>query len=468
MKLYGIEFDFKNKPELDPQFIPMEAFRRSFLKTAEKKLVIAVERNDGLISRYETKIHGTKEMFEADCFYAERIMKFILWAKGGHKAYICGDEKIAGFIAGVYSLGGKRSFDYKFMTRIYETPFEVVYLPIEKALMSNEKSRPAGRHLDGYRIGFDAGGSDRKVSAVAQGNVLFSEEVIWSPKTREDPEYHYREIVDAFKTAASKLPRVDAIGVSSAGVYLDNRTMVASLFMKVPEDKFNMHVKDIYIRAAKEIGNVPLVVANDGDVTALAGAMSIDDVKVLGIAMGTSQAAGYVDEYGNITGWLNELAFAPVDAGSEAAKDEWSGDTGCGVKYFSQDAVIKLAKFAGIKIDEGKQPSENLKIIQDMAANKYDTAMKIFESIGVYLGHSVAFYCNFYDIRHILLLGRVMSGRGGNLIFETANRVIADEYPEIFSSISIHLPDENSRRVGQSVAAASLPEIESVNNNVKL
>ena len=38
-------------------------------------------------------------------------------------------------------------------------------------------------------------------------------------KVTEDPEYHFNEIVTAFKTAASKMPRVDAIGVSSAGTF---------------------------------------------------------------------------------------------------------------------------------------------------------------------------------------------------------------------------------------------------------
>ena len=110
--------------------------------------------------------------------------------------------------------------------------------------------------------------------------------------------------------------------------------------------------RDIYLRAAREIGNVPVSVCNDGDVTALAGAMSLGENNILGIAMGTSEAVGYVDENGSVTGWLNELAFAPVDACPEAMADEWSGDIGCGVKYFSQDGVIKLAAAAGIALEE--------------------------------------------------------------------------------------------------------------------
>ena len=226
---------------------------------------------------------------------------------------------------------------------------------------------PVGRHLDGCRIGFDAGGSDRKGSAVIDGEPVFSEEVVWFPKTSSDPNYHYEGIVSALKSAAAHMPRVDAVGVSSAGIYIENRTMVASLFLKVPKDLFDAKVKDIYIRAIRDtFGDVPYVVANDGDVSALAGAMSLEENNILGIAMGTSEAVGYVDEKGNITGWLNELAFAPVDVSPSAMEDEWSGDIGCGVKYFSQDSVIKLAPAAGISLSADLSPAEKLKEVQKL------------------------------------------------------------------------------------------------------
>ena len=154
------------------------------------------------------------------------------------------------------------------------------------------------------------------------------------------------------------MPRVDAVGVSSAGVYINNRTMSASLFLKVQKEQFGAQVKDIYIRAITDtFGDVPYCVINDGDVSALAGAMSLNDSSVLGIAMGTSEAAGFVDEQGRVTGWLNELAFVPVDAAAGAMRDEWSGDIGCGVKYFSQDGVIKLAPRSGIVLEDSLSPA---------------------------------------------------------------------------------------------------------------
>ncbi len=253
------------------------------------------------------------------------------------------------------------------------------------------------------------------------------------------------------------MPRVDAVGVSSAGIYINNRTMRASLFLQVPEDDFNKKVKDIYIRAITDtFGDVPYAVANDGDVSALAGTMSLDDNNVLGIAMGTSEAVGYVDGEGRITGWLNELAFVPVDANPDAMIDEWSGDIGCGVKYFSQDGVIKLAPRAGIELDESLSPAEKLKVVQGLMAEDDERAAKVYESIGCYLGHSLAYYYELYGYKHVLLLGRVMSGKGGDLLLETCKKVLADEYPQVNEAINLALPDEKFRRVGQSMAAASL------------
>ena len=197
-----------------------------------------------------------------------------------------------------------------------------------------------GRHLDGCRIGFDLGASDRKVSAVVDGKVVYSEEVVWEPRKHADPDYHYREIMAALKVAASKMTAVDAIGGSSAGIYIDNRPMVASLFAAIPPDRFN-EIRDLFLRIRTEM-RVPLEVINDGDVTALAGSMSIEDNGILGIALGSSEAAGYVDMNGHIMGWLNELAFAPIDYSPTAPLEEWSGDRGCGASYFSQQCAFRL------------------------------------------------------------------------------------------------------------------------------
>lgn len=458
MNYLGIEVPVANTPELDPGFIPLGKFFDAFLKDARRPLSLAVERAGGEVAVYNTFIHGTPDMAEADRYYVDRLVKMLLWMKGGFKVYVSGSEAMYESVRDAYRPGGTREFDADFMSNVYERPFEVVLCDAVPAEYSNPQA--VGRHMDGCRIGFDAGGSDRKVSAVIDGESVFSEEVVWYPKVTEDPDYHYEGIVSALKAAAEHLPRVDAVGVSSAGIYINNRTMVASLFLKVPKELFDEKVKDIYIRAITDtFGDVPYVVANDGDVSALAGAMSLGENNILGIAMGTSEAVGYVDENGNVTGWLNELAFAPVDANPEAMADEWSGDIGCGVKYFSQDGVIKLAPRAGIELAEGDAPAQKLKAVQALMEAGDSRAEAVYRSIGVYLGHTLAFYHSFYGLKYVLLLGRVMSGKGGDIILDTCKTVLAEEYPEVADKIVPTLPDEKARRVGQSVAAASLPEL---------
>lgn len=454
---YGISVDVKNVPVLDPEFTPLLKFNNAFLKNAAKPVSLAVERADGQMAVYHTKIHGTPEMAEADTYYIDRIVKTMLWLKGGFRIFV-NDKSIYDYLCGVYCKGGAREFDWDFMANIFEHPFEVIYTDN----VPEEKDAPIsmGGHLDGCRIGFDAGGSDRKVSAVIDGETVFSEEVVWYPKVTEDPQYHYDGIVSAFKAAAAHMPRVDAVGISSAGIFINNRTMSASLFLKVPKDLYEEKVKDIYIRAVKDtFGDIPYAVANDGDVSALAGTMSLKDNNVLGIAMGTSEAVGFVDGEGHVKGWLNELAFVPVDANPDAMIDEWSGDIGCGVKYFCQDGVIKLAPYAGIELDENLSPAEKLKVVQSLMKEGDQRAADIYDTIGVYFGYAIAYYSEFYDIKHVLIMGRVTSGEGGTILLSRAQEVLDKEFPELSKKINLHIPDESSRRVGQSVAAASLPEL---------
>ena len=455
----------KVNAKLDPQFAPVSVLCREMREATKEEgqeLIIAVERNKGYTVTYKTKVFLDNTGHDDENFnFVERMTKALLWVAGGYKIIIAGSEVIGNKIKEAYTDGGLRDFDVHFMEKVYEKPFEVEVCSLENAPKDKSAAAPIGRHLDGCRIGFDAGGSDRKVSAVINGESVYSEEVVWFPKLESNPDYHYQGILEAMKTAASKMPRVDAIGVSSAGVYVDNRIMVASLFLKVNEEDFDKKVKNMYLDVAKEIGeNIPVEVANDGDVTALAGAMDLQENAVLGVAMGTSEAGGYVDPEGNITGWLNELAFVPVDACMEAMVDEWSGDYGCGVKYFSQDGVIKLAPFAGIELDESLSPAEKLKVVQGLMAQGDERAKDIYDTIGVYFGYAIAFYAEFYDINHVLIMGRVTSGEGGSIVLARAQEVLEKEFPELAKKIKLHIPDENSRRVGQSVAAASLPKIE--------
>ncbi|MCC6694464.1 MAG: ROK family protein [Candidatus Hydrogenedentes bacterium] len=451
-------------PPLDEGFRPAVLANRAFLAEVDATgagvpLILGLERSDGSVSRFETRVFPEGHARAgADLMYAERLVKFLLWQRGGWKVYAGGPRSIGEYLAKSYAPGGTQEFDFTFMGEdVYEKTFTVVTCEPGDVPPENETTKPLGRHLDGHRIGFDLGASDRKVSAVVNGEAIFSEEVVWEPRKQTDPSYHYNEIMTALKTAASKMPRVDAIGGSSAGVYINNRPMIASLFRGVPKDRFH-EIHNLFLRIRDEMG-VPLEIVNDGEVTALAGSMSLEDNGVLGIALGSSEAGGYVTMDGNITGWLNELAFAPIDYSPDAPRDEWSGDSGVGALYFSQQCVFRLAPKAGIELPANVTDAEKLKFVQEKLEAGHEGATQIWRSMGVYMGYGIAHYADFYDLKHVLVLGRCTSGKGGDFIVNGAMEVLTAEFPELARRIEVQLPDEKSRRVGQSIAAASLPAL---------
>lgn len=453
------------KPELDPGFVPGALWNRAYraqVAAAPEKLdiVIALERTNGAVSTYSTAIFPHRgEEAALNLKYVERIVKFLLWMKGGFRVTIAGCDALAKELAAIYAPGGARAFDYDFMgDRVYGKPFEVVAVPLDKAPVSKEIQVQLGGHLDGCRVGFDLGGSDRKCAAVVDGKVVHTEEVVWDPYFQKDPAYHAAGIRDSIRRAAEKMPRVDAIGGSSAGVFVDNCPRVASLFRGLSRADFDAKIVNLFREIQKEY-NVPLIVANDGEVTALAGAMSMKATGVLGLSMGTSTAAGYVNLNGNITDWLNELAFAPVDYRDDAPADEWSGDIGCGVQYFSQQGVGRLAKLAGLEFPDDMPLPKRLEAVQALMKEHDERAAAIYRSIGVCFGYAVAHYCDFYEIRKLLILGRVTSGEGGEVILAEARKVLEKEFPALAEMIEFRTPDEQFKRHGQAVIAASLPAL---------
>jgi len=449
---------------LDDSFRPAVLWNHAFLdgvRNSKKSvpLSIAIEKEDSSVSVYKTQVFSDESKFASlNYFFVEQLIKTLLWIHGGYKIIVGGPKKIGEYIKRLYSQKGKRFFDANFMSGIYGKPFSIVACNAEQVLSAKEKSIPLNRQLKGCRIGFDLGASDRKVSAVIDGKAVFSEEVVWNPSVQTNPNYHYHEIMSMLHHAAARMPCVDAIGGSSAGIYINNQVMTASIFRGIPSDLFEKRAKNIFLDIQKE-WDVPFKVINDGEVTALAGSMSLKVNAVLGIAMGSSEAGGYVDRKGNITTRLNELAFVPIDFNEQAPIDVWSKDCGCGVQYLSQLAVIRLVERAGIILSKKQTPAEKLKFVQKLLAKGDNRAVKIFETIGVYLGYAIAHYADFYDIEHILILGRVTSGAGGHIILQKTIQVLQEEFVELFDKISIHLPNESNRRVGQSIAAASLPTL---------
>jgi predicted NBD/HSP70 family sugar kinase len=422
-------------------------------------LRLALERIDGSVSTFETIVfpEGSPD-FSRNFFYVERLVKFLLWQRGGWKLTVGGPRPIGEFLANCYAPGGQRAFDYEFMSRVYERPFTVVITTPAEVPDENECAVALGRHLEGCRVGFDLGASDRKASAVINGEAVFSEEVPWNPRPSNDIRYQYEGIMDSIRRAASHLPRLDAVGGSAAGVYINNRVRVASLFRGIPAEEFEETVAPLFLRIREELG-VPMEVVNDGEVTALAGSMSLNDNPVLGVALGSSQAVGYVNKRGEITGWLNELAFAPVDYRPDAPADEWSGDLGCGVQYFSQVGANRVAAAAGVAFPADMALPERLVQLQQKMQAGDPLVQKVYETLGTYLGYGVAHYSDFYELKHVLILGRVTTGPGGEILRQRAVEVLKTDFPELAGRVAVNLPDEANRRVGQSIAAASLPAL---------
>ncbi len=456
----------KFRPVLEPEFVPASLWNQAFRALVEQSgesqpLAIALERKDGSVSVYQSAVlpHAGANV-AANERYVERLVKMLLWQKGGYKVTIAGPRELAYFIRGVYSPAGKRAFDFDFMgERVYDHPMVVEHTSYDRAPEANETGAQIGRNLDGCRIGFDLGASDRKSAALIDGEVVFSEEVPWDPSTQADPQYHFDGIHDSLKRAAAKLPRVDAVGGSAAGVWIANEVRIASLFRSVPPHLFNSRVRRLFFELQAAWGGIPFEVVNDGEVTALAGSMALNDNAVLGIAMGSSLAAGYVNPQGHITNWLNELAFAPVDYRARAPADEWSGDEGVGAQYFSQQAVARLAPAAGIALPPDMPLAARLVEVQKLMAAGDPRARNIYQTIGVFFGYTIAHYADFYEISNLLVLGRVMSGEGGNLILSVSAEVLKGEFPELAERIRIHTPGEMEKRHGQAVAAASLPRL---------
>lgn len=447
-------------PDFRPAVLANHAFRQSVRHSNDPVPVrLALDQGDGNVSHFQTTIFAQTDPRAAGNFiYLERILRLLLWSRGGFRIYFDGPTGLAAQLAAYYRQTPTGKFDAELVARrMFDHPLE--FLPTRALPPEHRTAAALGRHLEGCRIGFDLGGSDRKAAALIDGQVVFSEETAWDPYFQPDPQYHYAGLMDSLKKAAAHLPRVDAIGGSAAGIYRGNRVKVASLFRGVPPDVFEKRVQGLFLEVKRAWGDVPFEVVNDGEVTALAGSVALGRNRVLGLSMGTSTAGGYVNAEGNITSWINELAFAPVDYNPQAPVDEWSGDYGCNAQYFSQQAVGRLLAPAGIAVEPELPLPQKLKHVQNLMDQGDPRAQNIYQTIGVYLGYAVAHLANFYDLENVLILGRVTSGPGADVLLAGAREVLKIEFPELLDRISFHVPDEKEKRHGQAVAAASLPEI---------
>ncbi len=451
-------------PTLDPAFRPAWLALRAVARHLQaapgaQQVTLAVEREGGVaIVRRAWCPPVDSPDFPVAAWAAERLLKAMLWSRGGHRVLVAGSPDLADALRAHYVDTAPGRFDASLMGEVvYGRPFEL--LSVDETELPAERSATTeiGGHLDGCRIGFDLGASDRKVAAVIDGRVVFSEEVAWDPSHQPDPAWHLDQIMDSLRHAAAHLPRVDAIGGSAAGVYVAGEVRVASLFRAVPRDLFDRRVRGLFGELRRAWGDIPFAVLNDGEVTALAGAMLFGVGSLLGVAMGSSQAGGYVTADGRLTDWLNELAFIPLDLAPAAPVDEWSGDRGCGAQYLSQQAVARLLEPAHIGTDPDASLPQRLIGVQELMEAGDLRAQRIYETIGSYLGYALLAYGEVYEIENVLLLGRVLTGSGGEVIRRRAAQVLAAEDPASAERVTFRSVSERDKRHGQAVAAASLP-----------
>lgn len=443
-----------------PAFVPPAGVLRRFRNEAgddAATFAFSWEREDGCSQRFEFKIPAGQENSPEALQLSERSVKFILWAAGGWRLRISGPDAVCRNIEKAYATGGAREFDRQMMSRVYGRELVVERCSADQIPPTRDALRATGTSWDGCRLGFDLGASDFKIAAVQDGEVCYQSETPWDPRNATDVSYHFNLINDELRVAAKTMPRVDAIGGSSAGIVIDNRMCFASLFRGIPEERYE-EARGLFHKIEQTWG-VPVEVANDGDVTALASYLADGKPAVLGVAMGSSEAVGYLNRDGHLTGRLNELAFTPVDFAADAPPDEWSGDHGVGAMYFSQQAVARLAPLFGMNFPQEMPLPERLVKVQEKMKTGDANSRALYETIGFHLGHSIAWYREFYDFDRLLMLGRVTTGEGGDIIMEYARQTLDKNYPDL-TSVQLTMPDEKAKRLGQSVAAATLSRSE--------
>lgn len=244
----------------------------------------------------------------------------------------------------------------------------------------------------------------------------------------------------------------------------------------MPPDVYKEKVVDIFVRLAKDVaGDVPLKVINDGEVTALAAVQKIKAGNVLGVSMGSSEGAGYANADGNLMGWINELCYVRLDLNPMAPSDPWTKGAHAGIShmYLGQRGATKLAAAGGIQGPEHyiyphkemctikhENHAQCLKLIQEAMkdSTKEPQARMIYETVGTYFGYALAQYSEFYKIDHVMILGRVSKGAGGDIMLDRAKEVLETEFPEL-PKITFHTADDHFKAVGQCIAAAALPTL---------
>jgi len=467
---------------LDPNFAPLILAKKNYLKHVAGTsyfLEWALPRADGC-ARYKLPVFEENHAYvEASIYLAGVLIQEMIWQRSASALLLSGPSKICEALKKAYSPGGEYEFEASSMPNVCGTPgnpFEVKIVPVAELPDSKDTPQACGKEADGCRLAFDLGKSDIKTVAVQDNQVVYSKETEWDV-TNPDPQYHYDAIMAALKLAKAALPRVDAIGGSATGTVSGaNEATWCDIFPNVPPAVYKEKVVDIFVRMAKDLaGDVPLKVINDGEVTALAAVQKIGKGNVLGISMGSSEGGGYANADGNLMGWINEMCYIKLDMNPEAPTDPWTKGAHRGIShmYLGQRGATKLAAKAGVKVPENyvyphpdmctvkhEDHAQCLKLIQKAMTNPEEepSVKNLYVTVGVYLGYALAQYCEFYEVDHVMILGRVSKGAGGDIMLDTAKKVLNLEFPQ-YGHIQFHTADDHFKAVGQCIAAAALPEL---------
>ena len=452
-------------PVLDPAFRPAVLAARAFrgLVGATPGAVpvrLAIEQADGSVFRFDIDVlPDAHPQAAANARYVERFVKFLLWSRGGWRIYLAGPAALARGLAAHYTDTAPGRFDAHLVgERMFDHPLEIVHtteLPPERS-----ETKPLGRHLEGCRIGFDLGGSDRKVAAVVDGKVVFSEETVWDPYHKPDPQYHFDGIMDSLQKAAAHLPRVDAIGGSAAGVYVNNRVKAGSLFRGVPPEVFDRRVRDLFLEIRRVWGDIPFEVVNDGEVTALAGSMSLGANAILGIALGTSTAAGYVTR-----GRQHHLVARRARVRADRPEPRRPGGRVVG-RLRRRLAVLLAAVRRTAAAGGGHRRARRHAAAREAEAGAVADGARAITARGRFTRRSGRTSGTASRTSPTSTTCSTCSCSDGSPRAPAATSSSAvpapcslDEFPELAEHIQIHVPDEQDKRHGQAIAAASLPAL---------
>jgi predicted NBD/HSP70 family sugar kinase len=473
----------KIEAPLDKGFRPLVLGKKKYLEAAKEctdKLDWALIRSDG-VARYTLPCFPEKSKdCGASIYLAGVLIQEMLWQRSASELQLCGPARVVKALSKMYAKDGPYEFEALSMPNVCghaDTPFKVsIVEKVEDLPEGKDAPQVCGKDATGCRLAFDLGKSDIKTVAVKDNEVVYSKEEEWDV-TNVDPQYHFDKIVAELNKAKATLPKVDAVGGSATGTVSDkNEATWCDIFPNVPTDVYKEKVVDIFVRMAKEVaGDVPLKVINDGEVTALAAYQKIKAGNIMGISMGSSEGGGYCNKDGNLMGWINELCYIKLDLNPNAVTDPWTKGAHRGIShmYLGQRGATKLAAKGGVEVPaEQKYPHKEmctikhenhaqcLKLIQEAMKDpeKEPKVKQIYETVGVYLGYALAQYTEFYSIDHVMILGRVSKGAGGDLMLETAKKVLEEEFPEI-PKITFHTADDHFKAVGQCIAAAALPEL---------